>query len=56
MLSEPRDKPRSLSAENDPQLGGTFNPARAMKEQSDDGDNDDVRNINKNPRHLLKVY
>lgn len=55
MLSEPRDKSWSLSAENDPQLGGTFKPARAMKEQSDDDDND-VRNINKNPQHLLKVY
>ena len=49
MLSEPRDKSWSLSAENDPQLGGTFKPARAMKEQSDDDDNDDVRTINKNP-------
>ena len=31
-------------------------PARAMEEQSDDGDNDDAKNIHKNPQHLLKVY
>lgn len=35
------NKSWSLSPENDSQLGGTFNPGRAMKEQSDDGDNDD---------------